>query len=488
MAVKHQRWKTATLATAFTAAMGLAPFASAATTVRDLPDPDVRAAIEGEFLTDSRVPFNAVDVEVSQGIVTLSGDVDTILARKRAVDLARTIKGVRAVIDKLNVTPVPRSDGALRQDVERAMLMDPAADSYEVHVEAANGVVTLSGTVDSWQEKQIVQRVAEGVKGVKEVRNHVKFDLPTARPDHEISAEIEKRMSWDARVDDGLIHVAVDDGTVKLTGTVGSALEKAYARGLAWVPGVKEVDDSGLEVEWWARDDMRREKYVFRSDEQLEQAVKDAFVYDPRVLSFHPDVDVDSGVVTLSGTVDNLEARRAAEEDARNTVGVIAVRNHLRVRPSTRYSDEEITQDVQTALARDPFVDRFDVGVTTYRGDVALAGTVDSVFEKEHAETVTSGVKGVLDVRNNLHVSERSPYRSDLAIEQDIEDELFWSPFVDSDEVNVTVQGGVATLTGTVDTWADRSWAAQNARDGGAIAVHNQIKVKNDNGAYWAPF
>lgn len=56
-------------------------------------------------------------------------------------------------------------------------------------------------------------------------------------------------------------------------------------------------------------------------------------------------------------------------------------------------------------------------------------------------------------------------------------------------ETNVTVVNGVATLTGTVDTWADRSWAAENAREGGASKVRNQIAVRDaQQGAFWMPF
>jgi osmotically-inducible protein OsmY len=250
------------------------------------------------------------------------------------------------------------------------------------------------------------------------------------------------------------------------------------------VPGVRAVDVGGLDVEWWARDDMRRDKYVLLSDEQLKRAVEDALGYDPRVLSFDPIVEVRGGVVTLGGTVDNLEARRAAERDARNTVGVVDVRNHLRVRPRATATDEELAQGVRQALARDPYMRDFVVSVTASSGEVRLAGEADSEFEKVYAETVAAGVPGVVDVRNDMRV--RAPRRrADRAIERDIEDELLWSPFVDSDEVNVTVRNGVATLTGSVDTWADYAWAEENAREGGARAVENDLSVRNGQGAFW---
>jgi osmotically-inducible protein OsmY len=304
----------------------------------------------------------------------------------------------------------------------------------------------------------------------------------------EVGVEIRKRMKWDAWVDDGLISVAVDDGEAVLTGAVGSAMERSRAISNAWVPGVREVDATGLEVQWWARDQMRRDKYAPRTDAQVAQAVQDAFFYDPRVLSFHPEVRVDDGVVTLSGVVDNLEARRAAEQDATNTVGVTLVRNHLRVRPKDEVGDAELTQKAERALRRDPLVDRFDVGLTTFRGEVSLAGEVDSWIEKMRAETVVAGVQGVVDIHNNIRVAEPPAHVTDRAIEESIEDEIFWSPLVDAGEIHVTVDSRVATLTGTVDTWAEYSWAAHNAREGGASRVRNKIKVRNDQGAFSSPF
>jgi osmotically-inducible protein OsmY len=483
-----RRWRAGALAVLVAGALGIAPSVSAATTSHALDDSDIRSAVEDEFLTDATVPFNTLDVAVQRGVVTLTGTVDTLLARRRAVDLARAIKGVRSVVDEVTVEAVRRTDDALRRDVAQAIAADPAAHDYTVAVAVKDGVATLSGKVDSWAEKQIVQRVAEGVRGVRNVRNELTLAATTPRSDAEIAAEIRSRLSWDARVDDGLIRVAVDNGTARLTGTVGSALERARAQQLAWVPGVKKVDAAGLDVEWWARNEMRRDKYAPRSDAQVQKAIEAAFLYDPRVASFNPEVKVDDGVATLSGTVDNLDARHAAGSDARDTVGVVLVRNHLHVRPPREASDEMITEEVRQAIARDPLVDRFGVGVATFRGQVSLAGDVDSLLEKDRAGRIASGIDGVVAVHNDIQVRYRPIPRSDVAIKQNIKDEIAWSPFVDSDDIHVTVHDGVATLTGTVDNWADYSWAAENARQAGASAVRNQLQVRNDKGAVWMPY
>jgi osmotically-inducible protein OsmY len=245
----------------------------------------------------------------------------------------------------------------------------------------------------------------------------------------------------------------------------------------------------------------RPHKTVYKTDAEIRQAVEDAMLYDPRVLSFNPIIAVDNGVVTLTGTVDNLKAKRAAEQDAKNTTGVSWVRNHLKVRTQSQPPDGIIARNVKSALLRDPYVDRYQIGVTALNGVVYLNGTVDSWYEKAHAEDAASRIDGVTDVRNNLIVSYPAlgyyhwpystfyfepysygpavdssstwarSYKSDAQVKEDIESEFFWSPFVDGDEVTVSVNNGVADLSGTVEGWGEAGSAIQNALEGGAVQV-----------------
>jgi osmotically-inducible protein OsmY len=458
----------------------------------DLEDKDITLAVENELLLDEGVSSHLVDVSTTEGIVKLSGSVGNILAKERAVKIARSVKGVRSVVDRIEVTPVEQSDYQISANVSNALLNDPATDSYEVEVEVNDGIVSLSGTVDSYAEKELCAEVAKGVKGVKDVKNNIDIDYVSDRPDYEIKADIEKRLKSDVRVDDGLIEVEVDKGQVKLSGTVGSAEERDQAEWDSWVSGVSSVDVSQLEAKWWARDEMiRKESYVSLSDDKVKQAVNDALLYDPRVWSFQIDVDVDNGSVTLTGTVDNLKAKRAAEEDAENTLGAWRVKNYLRVRPEDDWKDSEIAENVQDALSSDPYVDRHEVFVSSYNGKVYLSGLVDTYFEKNRAEDVASRVKGVVEVQNNLQVDLTSVWRSetwkpDWEIKEDIENEFFWSPFVDGDEITVNVEDGIAKLTGTVDTWSERRSATENALEGGAIRVINELEV--DYGSDYWPF
>lgn len=303
-----------------------------------------------------------------------------------------------------------------------------------------------------------------------------------------------------------MVTVAVDNGNVELSGVVGSTAEKSRAELDAWVPGVMDVDDSNLKVASWSREDrFRTDKYARKPDQGIENAVKEAFLFDPRVNSFDISVSLLKGVVSLDGNVDNLKAKRAATEDARNIVGVWQVKNGMNVRSQTQMSDLEIKNKIRMALICDPYINRHDINITVVDGVAYLGGTVDSYYEKARADDVASRANGVIAVENNIGVNAASgaltyqPYvdynwnaydynwytypdrtatsMTDREIKEEVEDTLFWRPYVDSDDITVKVDDGDVELNGIVDTWYERSKATEKAYEGGATKVDNDLTV-----------
>lgn len=469
-------------------------------------DTAVTDAVETELAHDPAVSPARLDVHTDGGIVTLEGRALSLLEKNRAERIAETVRGVRSVINLVQVRPSGAlPDEAIREEVEKAFLADPAIDASEVEVSVENGITTLSGSVDSWAERSLLVKATGSVRGVTEIVDRIDVDPPEDRPAAEIEEEVRQTLRWDVLVDHGLIRVGVEKDTVVLEGLVASAAEKRRARYDAFVSGVTAVDDSRLEVARWTRDDeFRAGKYEPVTDEEVERALETAFLQDPRVRAAQVLPDVEGGVATLRGQVDNLKARRAAGDVARSTVGVESVVNGLEVRPESPPADAQVARTVDEALLRDPFVDAGEIITVVEGGVVTLAGSVDSRFEKAQADEVASRVRGVLEVENYLEVPEEGPpyvgnpyvedfdtrslvlYRfrpfqtrlSDAAIENAIENEFFWSPFVDGDDVNVIVNDGVATLTGTVDSLAERHDATENAYEGGAVKVNNELIVR----------
>ncbi len=454
------------------------------TVAQDLPqeeltDQDISIAVESELLLSGAVQSHLIDVETEKGVVTLTGSVNSLQAKYRAARIAESIKGVRSVVNMIDVKPSDVTDRELRQDIKDALLWDPATESFAITIEVTNGDVVLEGTVNSWQEKELAARVARGVRGVRSIENNTLVRYDEERSDIDIRNDIEGRLDADVWVDGGMLDVSVDNANVELSGVVGSAKELRLARADAWVNGVKSVDAQDVSIRWWAEDTMKKDRKFASeiTDEEIVDAVNLALQYDPRVITDNVTVSSRAGVVTLTGKVSNSKAKQAAGADAENTRGVWMVKNFLRIRPDVVPADDTLIERVQQALRRDPYVELFEISVSADNGLVYLDGEVNTSFEKEHAEDVASRVKGVVDIMNLLDYDYEWEYSPDWQIRQQISTELFWNPALDASSITVTVDEGVAELIGSVATWQEHAAATTEAYEGGAKDVVNNIEV-----------
>ncbi|MBC7447565.1 MAG: BON domain-containing protein [Hymenobacteraceae bacterium] len=473
------------------------------TTAERVTDENISAAIELFFLTKKGVPSHLMDVATSSGIVELTGFTDNLLARTRAEEIALAVRGVRGVVNELVIRTPYVPDADLQADVTRALADDPATSEYRsVRCTVADGVASVEGTVQSWAEQELVLNVLQGVRGVHRVAAD---DLTIHRgrvfnSDQEITTQIERRLNWDIRVNSALVQVRTLSQHVYLSGKVGTADEKARIVAIAYQTGAARVDARDLEVAYWALGpELRRDKFAYKADADIADAVRDTFRYDPRVLTAEMVVSVREGVVTLTGTVSNLRAKRAAEQDTRNVVGVWDVHTLLKVRTERLSPDADIREVILAALFRDPYLRDVEFRVNVQNGRATLYGSVDNHFEQEQVGEVAAGINGVVDVENRVDVPappDRHGLRSvflstapshpatspnpDFALTERIQTRYFWSVGLHAQEVQVLVENGRATLTGTVDTWQDRKQAALDAYEVGARDVNNHLRVTTD--------
>lgn len=467
---------------------------------------EIKAAIEDELYHDVLLSLDDVNVSVDAGTAALSGTVASLTAKERAADVARTVKGVTSVANKLTVHPyVQRTAEELESAITQALLLNPATESFQVQVQAEpDGSVRLSGNVESWAERELAARVAQGIVGVTDVSNDLQVSHASPRLDTEIAAEVERMLQWDAYVEDSQIDVRVRDGVVALSGSVGSAAEKDRAVRMAWTAGTRAVDADKLRITADGTDGINKQSAQL-SDANIADAVKRRLQSSPYAPQTPIDVLVDDRVVTLSGAVDSLKAKRVANTIATQTNGVTHVRDRLRVRRNgSAPTDEELRSRIEGALAANAITEAYEISVNVNRGNATLTGQVDTWLEKGAADDVVANVTGVRDVDNDLRVTNAAerlafdPYvdawsiydfdwyqpapvtvwKLDSVLEQEIENELMWSPFVDANEVNVTVDDGVATLTGSVDSLAESSAAQENAFEGGAAGVINELRIQ----------
>jgi osmotically-inducible protein OsmY len=469
----------------------------------ELTDASITTAVHHVLAHDPGVDANGLHVKTTDGVVELSGTAHNLLTKQRAVRVVEAVRGVRAVSDRTSLDPEKRSDSEILKNLKAALGSSALTDLHEVSAKVSSGVVTVMGSVHSYQERDAAGRLAEGIVGVRQVDNQVQVKPGASRSDSAVATDVVNRLRWDTLVNDGLIDVAVHDGRVALTGKVGSAAEKRRAAVDGWVLGAANVDDSGLHVDVQAAErDYLKHKLFVRSNTDVAQAIRDAAAYDPRVSAADLRVSVDNGRARLYGSVGSLGARLAAEDLARHTVGVMSVQNELMVKPIKAHADADVERAVKAALLSDPYTYSQTIDVKAHDGKVTLRGRVRSRYERAQATDVAAAIEGVKDIDNALTVEHDEivyiydaylyPYgplwapwyavpsataRSDSQIAESIHEELVWSPFVDADQVKVQVQGGHATLTGQVDSQHERIAATEDAYEGGAVAVDNRLTL-----------
>ncbi|MFG0318089.1 MAG: BON domain-containing protein, partial [Planctomycetota bacterium JB042] len=130
------------------------------------------------------------------------------------------------------------------------------------------------------------------------------------------------------------------------------------------------------------------------------------------------------------------------------------------------------------AFSADPWLRDEPLEAEVRRGIVRLEGTVGSDAARRRAAAVAARIGGVRLVDDRLALRTRDgAVPHDAELEEDVESELYWSPFVDSSGIEVDVLDGVVTLSGVARTWAEIRAAERNAREAGARHVRNRLTV-----------
>lgn len=427
------------------------------------------------------------------------------------------------------------ADKQLAQQVQQQLQKQlPQAN---IHVMASQGTITLHGSVQDQNQKQQAEQAAKNISGVKDVQNQINVgDFPAlgyipgqdrqrqqmgrqpggvsdAVLAHQIAMQLQQQLDTDQVVhvmDPQAIYIHVSQGTVTLHGSVQDQNQSQQAEQIIQnIRGVQNVQNE-LEVagQQWQQQQMGQQtgqqpmgqQQMTASDRQLSQQVQQRLQQQLRQANIN--VMASQGTVTLQGSVQDQNQKQQAEQIARSIPGVQNVRNNITVGgeagayPPLGYipgqEGQAQQQDTGTGISGDTqCIQIFKQGltdqnlqsmaqnvyVTCREGKMALYGYVKSDDEKNQLEKMTKKIPGIKEVDNSLMVHKEGwKQKSDAEIQQDVESQLWWSPYVDSDKINVSVQNGTVTLSGRADDWDAMRAAVKNAFDGGAKRVRSQIQ------------
>ena len=146
-----------------------------------MDDSTITAKVKAALVDHDSIKSTDISVKTDQKVVTLSGFVESQAQAEEAVKVAKGVEGVTSVSDKLHVRDSKETsvkgyagDTAITSEVKAKLLADDIVPSRKVKVETTEGVVQLSGTVDSQAQSDRAESIAKAIDGVKSVKNDLK--------------------------------------------------------------------------------------------------------------------------------------------------------------------------------------------------------------------------------------------------------------------------------------------------------------------------
>lgn len=373
-------------------------------------DAAIAAEVRNALLIDPATDAYEVRVRVEDGVATLAGTLDSFAEKRLAERTARAVRGVRGVQNQLEVAHAEdRSDAEIRADVLGALRADRWVDDWLLSVDVADGVVELVGALPSGQARRraIDAAAVMGVRDVDASELEVQPFMARAlrRPpagyafpvDEEVHEAVTAALERDPRVSTRTVDVDYDrfGGDVTLQGTVDTlAARAAAAETASTIHGVRRVINR-LIVN---TDDADPARITRRVDQRLSS--------HPGIGDAEIAVQVQGDRVILSGAVDALYTRIAAEEAVSSIPGVAEVDNRIDAPPpvpTAGLDDYVLRQQIHQRLAYEPSVDASEIEVDVVDGAATLLGTVHD-WRAEEAAIRAAREAGAVSVLDGLQI------------------------------------------------------------------------------------
>jgi osmotically-inducible protein OsmY len=214
-----------------------------------------------------------------------------------------------------------KNNAELQTDVQNAIKWEPLLNAAEIGVTAKDGVVSLTGVVDSYAKKLEAEEAAKKVIGVKAVveKIEVKFPSSWSKTNLEIANEVLAALKSNLSVPNDKVTVKVEDGWVTLNGELPWNYQKEAAKNAVnYLTGVKGVTNNIT---------IKSESHDAIEQKDVENAIGRSWSVDNNDIQ----VKVSGTTVTLSGTVNSWYQKEEAGRIAWNTPGIWHVKNELAV-------------------------------------------------------------------------------------------------------------------------------------------------------------
>ena len=225
------------------------------TTTTTTQDEQIQREVLAELDWDAKVRSNEIGVAVKDGVVTLTGWVESYAKKTAAERAAHRVRGVKAVANDIEVrlpSSAERTDADIAAEASRALAWQALIPADRIEVSVSRGYVTLRGEVPWEFQRRAAERAVRRLAGVRGVINSIRVRPPVPPSPERLSRQIQDALVRNAETDAERISVEVKGDKAILRGTVRSWAEKDEAERVAWsAPGVAEVENQ-ITVDPWA--------------------------------------------------------------------------------------------------------------------------------------------------------------------------------------------------------------------------------------------
>ncbi|MBA3602526.1 MAG: BON domain-containing protein [Parachlamydiaceae bacterium] len=400
------------------------------------------------------------------------------------------------------------------------------SNGYEdVKVEVRNGFVTLSGYVETSNDKEKVANVIQNIEGVRGITNNVRIQAKSSDNSVRINDSVQNsdqdlaKKIYD-KIRSGVFSSGYDNvkvesrnGFVTVTGAVETSRDKEkLGNEIQNIQGVKGVTNL-VKIQPRSSDNSATiNDSVQYSDQDLTKQIYDK-IRSGLFFSGYDNVNVEvkNGFVTVNGYVQTSNDKEELGNEIQNIRGVRGITNNVkiqarnsensvRVNDSGTSSDQELTKRIYGKIGSGMFLSGYDgVKADVRNGFVTLHGYVKTVNERQKVDNEVRGIEGVSGVTNKIEIREnastysqnRDSYRvndsglsSDQELTKRIYDKIRSGLFLSGyDGVKVDVKNGLVTLHGYVKTVNDRQKVDNEVRGiEGVNGVSNKLEIR-DNGS-----